>query len=82
MTWGRWYWPPALIVIGLIIFGPEIYALATNSYNTLSNWVWTTLQVTRNEPVHDWNATQFLTLGLFVMVTSWLFFHFWFHLFT
>jgi len=73
-TWGAWYWPVALIAVTVIIMGPEIYALITNVFNTLSWWVWRT----------DIKGTArwYLSLGAWITVTSWLTYHFWFRKYT
>jgi hypothetical protein len=74
VTWGAVYWPIALGVIFCIIFGPEAYALATNYKNTLSEWVW------------HWDVMNtgvwYLTFGLYIVVFSWLAFHFWLRKYT
>ena len=42
ITWGHTYWPIALtvasIVLGLLFFPAEIYAMFTNTSNTLSDF--------------------------------------------
>lgn len=69
-SWGNVYWPIGLLVVALAFLGPEIYALVTNAKNTLSWWVWD----------HDLpgGAAWYLSLGTYLVVTSWLVFHFWF----
>lgn len=38
ITWGLWYWPTGLIITSLLFLPAEIFALATNSLNTLSDY--------------------------------------------
>lgn len=77
-TWGNWYWPTFLLTVLGFFLGPEIYSLVTDrGPNTLSAWVWRTLQITRNETPAQWNASDFLSFGLWVVVVVWLTFHFW-----
>lgn len=45
MTWGMWYWPRYLIAVAVFLLGPELYALATNHANTLSDYAWSQLHV-------------------------------------
>ena len=45
--WGKIYWPIALTVASVIMFGiPELIALFTNPANTLSDYSWSELNVT------------------------------------
>ena len=78
-TWGVWYWPVFLIVTSLLFLGPEIYALLTNTLNTLSDYASTqlglNLSVTARQ-IH--NAAWFLTQGVSLVVVIWLWFHIWY----
>ena len=38
ITWGLWYWPAGLIAVSLLFVPAELFALATNSLNTLSDY--------------------------------------------
>jgi hypothetical protein len=38
ITWGLWYWPTGLVITSLLFFPAEVYALFTNSLNTLSDY--------------------------------------------
>jgi hypothetical protein len=68
--WGNWYWRIYLALFTTAFLGPEIYALSSNASNTLSDFVWRTLKPN--------SAVWYLSLGLWVTLTSWLVFHFWF----
>ena len=61
-TWGNWYWPIWLVIVTATFLGPEIYSLITDhGPNTLSAWVWKTLQIGRNETPLQWSAADALT---------------------
>ncbi|HEY3718358.1 MAG TPA: hypothetical protein VGL39_27865 [Jatrophihabitantaceae bacterium] len=77
MTWGRHYWPFALLAVLLIILGPEIYALATNWENSLSYWVWTQLRVQDGEPLGAHSVLWFFTLVAYLGLVGWLGPHLW-----
>lgn len=82
-TWGHWYWPIQLAFAFLTFLGPEVYALAGGKpANTLSAFVWRTLQITRNENIGSWSALDYLTFGIWIVVFTWLTFHFFFGRFT
>lgn len=78
--WGNKYWPIWLSVMVVSFLAPEIYALTTNSVNTLSDWVWRSLNVTKNQ--QDWTAAHFLVFGVWLVLVIWLTFHFFFRRFT
>lgn len=81
-TWGNYYWPGFLISFFAMLIGPEIYALITNWKNTLSNWVWTFLNITKNQSMSQWSATDFLLFGAWMVTVTWLTFHFFLRKFT
>jgi hypothetical protein len=74
-TWGQWYWPLCLSLIIAMVLGPEIYALITNVYNTLSWWVWQQLEVSPL-PTTPWTAAHLIVLGLWLTGNIWLTGHF------
>lgn len=64
--WGRVYWPVAMLVAFIGMFGiPEIIAIVTNSANTLSNYAWDELRV-GSIPLH--------TAAWYVSLAGWLLF--------
>lgn len=79
--WGNIYWPIWLGITTLTLGIPEIYALATDAHNTLSDWVWRGLQVTKEQQL-PWTAAHFLVFGGWIVVTLWLTWHFFFRRFT
>lgn len=82
-SWGAWYWAAWLTTAVAAFLGPEIYALCSGRpSNTLSAWVWRALQVTRNETITAWSATDFLVFGCWATLVIWLTFHFFFGRFT
>jgi hypothetical protein len=77
MTWGKTYWPVALIVASLAFLVPEIYALVTNYRNTLSQYAWQKLNVTPHVNVHTvaWTVSL-VTWVLFAIIIT---LHIWGH---
>lgn len=80
--WGDRFWPIFLITFAIVGGTAEAIALIVNARNTLSFWVWNTLHVQRDINPWNWSATMFLIFGLWILVFSWLTFHFFFHRFT
>jgi hypothetical protein len=81
MTWGKWYWVVWQLAMVVSLGIPEIYALATNTDNTYSNWIWSELQVTQDQQL-PWTAAHYLVFGAWLTVVSWLTWHFFFRRFT
>lgn len=84
MTWGLIYWPIALIVTAVtlagLFFPAEIYALATNHSNTLSDFSRYELGLTtafgKQTRLHTWAWwTTFLIWDGFII---WITGHIWF----
>lgn len=46
-SWGNVYWPAGLAIVSLIFTPAELFALITNPANTLSDYCWRELGVTR-----------------------------------
>jgi hypothetical protein len=67
-----------MLVCAALFLGPEIYALVSNSANTLSAWVWRALKIHDHESFSEWSALDYLTFGLWLVLVSWLSLHFWF----
>lgn len=83
MTWGRHYWPWWALAFFLFFAVAEGIALfGGNADNTLSYWVWHTLQVQRNVPISQWGAVRTLTFAIWSVIMVWLTFHFFFHIWT
>lgn len=80
-TWGLWYWPVWLVVMLTTLAIPEFYALFTNTQNTQSAWVWRELDVTTDTP-KPWTAVHYLFFGLWLVIMSWLTFHYFWRKFT
>jgi hypothetical protein len=77
-TWGPDYWPWVLIAVSITIGVPEIYAIATNTANTLSWYSWHELHVTPGQPFSRHTAAWLLSQGLFLLMTFWLWLHIWY----
>lgn len=80
-TWGRRYWPWFLVIVSVAFLTPEIFALCTNTANTLSDYAWHELHLslTAKRQVHD--AAWFLTQGAYITVAFWLLMHIWYQQF-
>jgi hypothetical protein len=81
VKWGDVYWPIWLGVMTITMGVPEVYALITNTRNTLSDWVWDQLNVTTEQQL-PWTAAHYLVFGAWITVVSWLTWHFFFRRFT
>lgn len=78
------YWLVWTVVMFTSFIVPEVIALATNSHNTLSYQVWNLESMTpgNSGPIYSWTAVHFLVGGIFLVLFTWLIFHFilgWFH---
>lgn len=80
-TWGNIYWPVFLIVTLAAFLSAEIYALVTGGKNSLSDWVWRALVITEKEPITAWSSTDYLVFGSWLVLVSWLTWHFFFRMF-
>lgn len=77
------WWPTWLAVSVSAFLLREVWALASGHYrDTLSEWVWRILKITSREPVGNWSATDFLVFGVWVVLVTWLTFHFFMRRFT
>jgi hypothetical protein len=82
ITWGRVYWPLWLGITFAAFLAAEITGLAQGGQNTLSNFIWQYLKIAKNEAVWQWSAADFLIFGGWLVVVTWLTFHFFFRTFT
>ena len=77
-TWGLIYWPIGMVIVSLIFLPAELYALFTNSANTLSDYSWHELGI--DKAVH----VSYHTLAWYLSIISWALFviiitgHIWF----
>ena len=79
-TWNpAHYWPYGLATVFALFTIRETWALASGRpQDTLSWWVWRTLHVVAGQTPSTASAAWYLTLGGYIVVASWLAFHFWF----
>lgn len=50
---------------------PELAMLISgNDRNTLSDWVWDTLRITKSTPISSWTAAHFLALASYVALAA------------
>jgi hypothetical protein len=70
---GRLYWPIWLTLCGVSFAIPELWALATNQTNTLSDYCWNELHVTRalEFTIHSvaWYSSFFAWLIFVIIIT-------------
>jgi hypothetical protein len=80
MTWAREYWPIALAVAILGLFGiPETIALFTNWSNTLSDWSRYELGITNlRQPFDKHTLVWVITMFAWVLLVGWVTYHIWF----
>lgn len=76
--WGYYYWPSWLSVVSLTFLPAELFALFTNHANTLSDYAWHELNVTKalTFSMHGiawWSSLISVTLVFVILV-----FHIWF----
>lgn len=71
LAWGIW----TIITFGSFL-SMELYALATNWRNTLSNAVWTLEDFVPHQHIGQWSWDHALFAGFYLVVFIWLFFHF------
>jgi hypothetical protein len=75
--WALWFW--GLLATFLV---RESWAIKSKRIeDTFSFWVWEHLKIHSGEGIGQWTAVDFLTFGLYVVLFSWLTFHFWWHKF-
>lgn len=80
--WGAVYWPVWLGIAIASFLGPEIYALVSgHPENTLSDWVWRSLKIAKNQSFLTWTAADFLVFGCWIVLAVWLTAHFFFRRF-
>ena len=72
------YWSYYLPIAFLLFAIPETIALATGHPEwTLSDYVWRTFGVIRNQPIREWSFQHFAAAGMFTLTVVWLTGHFW-----
>lgn len=80
ITWGRYYWPYAMILVSVMFAVPETIAIVTNDANTLSSYSWDELHVMNGHiPVNTiaWYGSLAVWLAFTVVITA----HIWFRSF-
>jgi hypothetical protein len=79
---GATYWPVWLGVLTGTFLVREVWALQTgHPRDTLSEWVWRVLKVGVNKPLSSWGAPHFLVFGCWLVLVTWLTWHFFFRRF-
>jgi hypothetical protein len=77
------WWPAWLALFTGLFLLREIWALAAgDTAGTLSDWVWRQLAIIKGETPAQWSAVDYLVFGAWVVLVSWLTFHFFFRKFS
>lgn len=76
--WGNIYWPIGLITASLAFVAPESYALATDPANTLSDYCWRELHVTRALEISGHGLAWWCSLIAWVMFVVLITIHIWY----
>lgn len=76
--WGKIYWPIFLIVISVLFLPAEIYALVTNTANTLSIYCWQELDVTRALEITVHSTAWYLSFAAWLIFVVLITLHIWF----
>lgn len=84
ITWGGWYWPLALLIVGgvagVLFFPAEIYAAFTNMQNTLSDYsrYELNLETATGGVTHVRTWAWWTTLVVWLGFVGWITPHIWF----
>jgi hypothetical protein len=78
MKWGLHYWPGYLTVASLFFLVPELFALATNPANTLSDYCWHELDVTRALEFTMHSVAWYASLAAWIVFVLVITLHIWF----
>ena len=78
-TWGLIYWPTFLTVTGLLFLPAELFALFFNQVqNTLSDYCWHELDVTRALTFDAHGVAWWVSLIMWVMFVVAITLHIWY----
>jgi hypothetical protein len=78
MLWGNWYWPAGLAVM-LAWFAPaELFALLTNVNNTLSDYCWRELDVTRAMEISGHGVAWWCSFLMWIAFVITITLHIWY----
>ena len=76
--WGNTYWPAGLIAASIAFIVPELYALLTDAQNTLSDYCWRELHVTRALEISGHGAAWWCSQVAVVLAFVLLVVHIWY----
>lgn len=77
-TWGLWYWPSFILAVVALFSVPEIVALITNTYNTLSWFAWRAFGFPRPGVGTIYTAAWYFSFALYLVIVTFLAIHIWF----
>jgi hypothetical protein len=77
VMWGNWYWPAGLCVLSALFVPPELFALLTNPANTLSDYCWRELGVSRAMEISAHGAAWWASLVAWLLFVAVITAHIW-----
>jgi hypothetical protein len=78
-TWGLWYWPTWITITSVFFLPVEVYALVTNQVeNTLSDYCWHELDVTRSFEVSGQGVAWWASLIMWIFFVVAITLHIWY----
>jgi hypothetical protein len=78
VTWGLYYWPFAMVIVSAVVLPAEFYALFTNPSNTLSDYCWHELDVTRALEINDHGAAWWCSIVMWGLFVAAITLHIWY----
>lgn len=77
------YWPDGLVTVFALFVLRETWALASaRPQDTLSWFAWEKLRLIAGQTPSTAGAAWYLSLGMYLVIASWLAFHIWFRKYT
>lgn len=76
--WGNVYWPAGLIAASVAFIIPELYALFTDANNTLSDYCWRELHVTRALEISGHGAAWWCSFLAWLLFVGLITVHIWY----
>ena len=78
VTWGLWYWPAFILTVVTGFSIPEIVALITNTFNTLSWFAWRAFGFPKVSGPALFTAAWYFSFALYIVIVVFLGIHIWF----
>jgi len=77
MLWGNWYWPAWLSAMSLLFIPAELFALLTDPANTLSDYCWRELGISRATEITIHGAAWWASLIAWLVFVGLITAHIW-----